>query len=89
MTNQPEPKPTMSGKTEQPWFMYDGQGMQFFGTAKEAADAAQDAIDDYRSDCDPDWPVEVEWVCWGRVHQEATKVAVVETEYCDFILKYA
>ena len=33
---------------------------------------AQKAIDDWRDCCDPEWPEEVESVCWGPVFGEST-----------------
>ena len=49
------------------FFVNTGDGFDFYNTEEEAIQAAQDAIDDWRDACDPEWPEEVENVCWGKV----------------------
>ena len=53
------------------FFVWSGDGIEFYETADEAKQAADFAIQQWKSACDPEWPEEVEEVCWGRVKQRA------------------
>lgn len=61
----------------------------FVATRKEAEALAQRAIDDWRDGCDPEWPEEVDDVCFGNVIGFANRVdgpTVDYVETCDFKL---
>ncbi|MFP2164571.1 hypothetical protein ACLEYI_06305 [Enterobacter ludwigii] len=55
-------------------------------TAKDAAEAAEAAIDDYRGDACDGWSDEVDSICWGVVMQSSTKVGErprTKDDHCD------
>lgn len=49
------------------FFVYTGEQFELVATREEAIRMVEDAIDDWRDCCDPDWPEEVVNVCWGEV----------------------
>lgn len=74
------------------WFSYDpnGAGLEFHSTEGEAKKAAEDAIDNERDACDPEWSEEVDSICWGRVMGRASRSVTTDDEtgqeYWDYSL---
>ena len=57
------------------YFSYGSEhNFEWHKTAKEAVEAAEAAIDDYRGDACDGWSEEVDSVCWGIIMQSSTKV---------------
>ncbi|BBE76227.1 hypothetical protein [Phytobacter sp. MRY16-398] len=57
------------------FFSYGSEhGFEWHKTAKEAAENAEAAIDDYRGDACDGWPEEVSSICWGVIMQSSTMV---------------
>ncbi|SXY78420.1 Uncharacterised protein [Klebsiella pneumoniae] len=57
------------------YFSYGSEhNFEWHKTAKEAAEAAEAAIDDYRGDACDGWSEEVDSICWGIIMQSSTKV---------------
>lgn len=57
------------------YFFYGSEhNFEWHKTAKEAVEAAEDAIDDYRRDACDGWSEEVDSICWGIIMQSSTKV---------------
>lgn len=57
--------PTEAQTSEMPVFvLFDGEGWSKFATLKDAAEAADEAIEAARDACDPEWPF---WVAEIRV----------------------
>ncbi|EHS4854276.1 hypothetical protein KV631_004189 [Salmonella enterica] len=55
-------------------------------TAKEAIEAAESAIDDYRGEACDGWSEEVDTICWGVIMQQSTKIDErprTEDDSCD------
>lgn len=64
---------------DKPYFSHDPEnGVQFHATLNEARSAAETCIDEYRDACDPEWPEDVERVCFGIVLSRATEVVIRE-----------
>ncbi|HFK1636916.1 TPA: hypothetical protein ACG060_002708 [Klebsiella oxytoca] len=57
------------------YFSYGSEhNFEWHKTAKEAVEAAEAAIDDYRGDACEGWSEEVDSICWGIIMQSSTKV---------------
>ncbi len=57
------------------YFSYGSEhNFEWHKTAKEAVEAAEAAIDDYRGDACDGWSEEVDSICWGIIMQSSTKV---------------
>ncbi|OVE63230.1 hypothetical protein SQ56_00625 [Klebsiella variicola] len=57
------------------YFSYGSEhNFEWHKTAKEAVEAAETAIDDYRGDACDGWSEEVDSICWGIIMQSSTKV---------------
>lgn len=57
------------------YFSYGSEcGFDWHNTEKEAIEAAEAVIDDYRGDACDGWSEETDSVCWGVILQQATKV---------------
>lgn len=57
------------------YFSYGSEhNFEWHKTAKEAVEAAEAAIDDYRGDACDGWSEEVGSICWGIIMQSSTKV---------------
>ncbi|ENZ7716338.1 hypothetical protein ACG9HH_000697 [Klebsiella aerogenes] len=57
------------------YFSYGSEhNFEWHNTAKEAVEAAEAAIDDYRGDACDGWSEEVDSICWGIIMQSSTKV---------------
>jgi hypothetical protein len=69
------------------YFCFDGQDYLTFDTAEEAKDAAEKALDYFRSEADSDgeWSEDVERVCWGRII-ETPQMHMICTEEASSIL---
>lgn len=69
------------------YFSYGSEhNFEWHKTAKEAVEAAEAAIDDYRGDACDGWSEEVDSVCWGIIMQSSTKVGERprnEDDHCD------
>ena len=63
------------------YFSYDpDSGIEFHKTCAEARAAAETCINEYMDACDPEWPEDVERVCFGIVLSTATEVVIREPE---------
>lgn len=51
------------------FFSYDGQDFETHNTEQEARDAAEDALEFFRSEASDGWDDESMHVCWGRLMQ--------------------
>lgn len=73
-----------SGST---YFSYGSEhNFEWHKSAKEAVEAAEAAIDDYRGDACDGWSEEVDSICWGVIMQSSTKVGErprSEDDRCD------
>ena len=49
------------------FFVYTGEQFVTCETREEAIRIADEALDDWRGCCDPEWPDEVTNVCWGEI----------------------
>ncbi|EOH0525680.1 hypothetical protein ACLMVZ_000265 [Klebsiella aerogenes] len=57
------------------YFSYGSEhNFEWHKTDKEAVEAAEAAIDDYRGDACDGWSEEVDSICWGIIMQSSTKV---------------
>ncbi|HBQ6911263.1 TPA: hypothetical protein L8O84_004954 [Klebsiella pneumoniae] len=57
------------------YFSYGSEhNFEWHKTAKEAVEAAEAAIDDYRGEACDGWSEEVDSICWGIIMQSSTKV---------------
>lgn len=57
------------------YFSYGSEcGFDWHNTEKEAIEAAEAVIDNYRGDACDGWSEETDSVCWGVILQQATKV---------------
>lgn len=56
------------------YFVNTGDGVEYYDSLAEAETAAHNAIDGWRECCDPEWPEEVESVCYGKVLGRSTQV---------------
>lgn len=56
------------------YFVNTGDGVEFHDSLVNAQQAAMDAIEGWRDCCDPDWPEEVEQVCYGEILGESKAV---------------
>ncbi|MHB0838800.1 hypothetical protein ACVZCY_15000 [Klebsiella grimontii] len=57
------------------YFSYGSEhNFEWHKTAKEAVEATEAAIDDYRGDACDGWSEEVDSICWGIIMQSSTKV---------------
>ncbi|HGU6862967.1 TPA: hypothetical protein ACNAC2_005603, partial [Klebsiella quasipneumoniae] len=57
------------------YFSYGSEhNFEWHKTAKEAVEAAEAAIDDYRGDACDGWSEEVDSICWGIIMQSSTNV---------------
>ncbi|HBQ2359448.1 TPA: hypothetical protein L7P01_003003 [Klebsiella pneumoniae] len=57
------------------YFSYGSEhNFEWHKTAKEAVEAAEAAIDDYRGEACDGWSEEVDSICWGIIIQSSTKV---------------
>ncbi|MGN8076672.1 hypothetical protein ACTJK1_19745 [Enterobacter sp. 22104] len=69
------------------YFSYGSEhNFEWHKTAKEAVEAAEAAIDDYRGDACDGWSEEADSVCWGIIMQSSTKVGERprnEDDHCD------
>ncbi|WP_423731650.1 hypothetical protein [Hafnia paralvei] len=77
--NEPQNIPTqpVSNPYKLPvrYFSYGSEcGFDWHNTEKEAIEAAEAVIDDYRGDACDGWSEETDSVCWGVILQQATKV---------------
>ncbi|MGK9173227.1 hypothetical protein KXR87_08340 [Yokenella regensburgei] len=62
-------------KSGDAFFSYGSEhGFEWHKTAKEAAENAEAAIDDYRGDACDGWSEEVTSICWGVIMQTSSKV---------------
>lgn len=68
------------------YFVNTGESVDFYDTAEQAINAAEKAIEDWRDCCDPDWPDEVENVCWGPIHGESVAIDVEGGKYLRYEL---
>lgn len=69
------------------FFVNTGEGIYYYDTQEEAVAAAEQAIKDWKTCCDPEWPEEVEQVCWGAVLGETLAIESGENnEYVDYKL---
>jgi hypothetical protein len=72
------------------FFSYDpnGDGYQTHKTDAEAKDAAKSAIDAEREEAQEGWDDSVTEICWGKVVQRASEVALPEkgNDCVDYIL---
>ena len=56
------------------FFAFDDEtGFDIYDTAAEAKQAAQQSINEWRDACDPNWPEQVQNVCWGEIIEESTE----------------
>lgn len=77
------------------YFSYDQEcGFEWHETEEEAIQAAQDYIDDYRSNAGDGWSEAVESVCWGLIKQVAQAYGMSaddspdsDKEYADYALE--
>ena len=72
------------------FFVDTGDGYELWETEEEARAAAQSAIEYWRTIADPEWPEEVERVCWGEIREMATAKATQPDEFgstVDYFLK--
>lgn len=69
------------------YFSYGSEhNFEWHKTAKEAVEAAEAAIDDYRGDACDGWSEEVDSICWGIIMQSSTMVGErprTEEDRCD------
>lgn len=71
----------------QRYFVNTGDGVDFYDSREKAIAAAQNAIDGWRDCCDPEWPEEVESVCWGPIAGESIpQHRGAEGEYLEYEL---
>lgn len=68
------------------FFVNTGDGVEYCDTQEEAIALAQKAIDEWRDCCDPEWPEEVENVCWGPVLGESTMIDIEDGQYANYEL---
>lgn len=69
------------------FFVDCGDGVEIYDTEHEAKEAAQKALEGWRECCDPEWPEEVERVCWGEIRECVVPVPKGENdEYVDYEL---
>ena len=75
------------------WFSYnEDDGIENHKTRKDAEESAQKSIEIYRDLCDPEWPEEVESVCFGVILGTITKDIIASgpdpeaPQYWDFSL---
>ena len=67
------PRPEMAAK----YFAYDQEvGFDLYDTASEAKKAAQESVDEYRSEAAEGWNEAVENVCWGVVLEKTREVEI-------------
>lgn len=62
------------------FFVYTGEQFELVATREEAIRMAEDAIDDWRDCCDPEWPEEVANVCWGEVKGHCIEEVVSDVD---------
>jgi len=74
-------------KSGSAFFSYGSEHhFEWHKSAKEAIEAAEAAIDDYRGDACDGWSEEVDSVCWGVIMQSSTKVGErprTDEDHCD------
>jgi hypothetical protein len=58
------------------FFVDTGDGIEYCETQDQAIALAERAIEHWREHCDPEWPDEVESVCWGQVMGESVMVEI-------------
>lgn len=58
--------------------------MSYFSTEEEARTAANNAVEGWRDCCDPEWPEEVEKVCWGMVIGQSMPALSEDDQYVDY-----
>ncbi|WP_310581895.1 hypothetical protein [Klebsiella pneumoniae] len=77
----------MALKAGASYFSYGSEhNFEWHKTAKEAVEAAEAAIDDYRGDACDGWSEEVDSICWGIIMQSSTMVGErprTEEDRCD------
>jgi hypothetical protein len=56
------------------FFVDTGDGVEYCETQAQAIALAKRAIEHWRGCCDPEWPEEVDDVCWGEVKGESMMV---------------
>lgn len=69
------------------YFVNTGDGVEYYESLVEAETAAQNAIDGWRNCCDPEWPEEVESVCYGKVLGQSEPMSVDDGKYVSYYLK--
>lgn len=69
------------------FFVSTGDNLEYYETREEAKAAAEFAIAQWKDCCDPEWPEEVEAVCWGVILERAKGVITGENnEYVNYEL---
>ena len=70
------------------YFAYSpDNGMEFFASAEEAKEWAQNEIDDCRDAMDEGWEDEfVTGICWGRLSERAKEIIIPDVYGSDYEL---
>jgi hypothetical protein len=69
------------------FFVDTGAGIEYCETQSQAIALAEQAIEHWREQCDPEWPDEVDSVCWGEVKGESVPVALQDGECFDWVMR--
>jgi hypothetical protein len=68
------------------FFVDTGDGIEYCETRQQAIALAKRAIEHWRGCCDPEWPEEVDGVCWGPVMGESVMVEIDGGAFADYRL---
>jgi hypothetical protein len=68
------------------FFVDTGAGIEYCETRQQAIALAEKAIEHWRGCCDPEWPEEVDDVCWGPVMGESMMVEIDGGAFAEYRL---
>jgi hypothetical protein len=68
------------------FFVDTGKGIEYCETQEQAIALAEQAIEHWREQCDPEWPDEVDSVCWGQVMGESVMVEIDGGAFAEYRL---